>query len=175
MSSLFEAGSHVRYGGNGICLVDRVEEIVYPDRSEPRRCYVLRPIRNPGVEITVPLDNEALCSRIKPLRTKEELDAMLSEAIGAAAMPWQSDRKLRAQEFRRILSGGEAQALLALIHCVLKQSSELAKRGKHLSAADDTARKDAERMLDEEFAFTLGTTPQEAGRYICERLLPGEK
>ena len=101
--------------------------------------------------------------------------AALSEAIGAAAMPWQSDRKLRAQEFRRILSGGEAQALLALIHCVLKQSSELAKRGKHLSAADDTARKDAERMLDEEFAFTLGTTPQEAGRYICERLLPGEK
>ena len=87
-------------------------------------------------------------------------------------MPWQEDRKLRAQEFRRILAGGDAQALLSLVHCILTQSAVLAKRGRHLSAADDTVRKDAERMLDEEFAFTLGTTPQEAGRYICERLAP---
>ncbi|MBQ5335293.1 MAG: CarD family transcriptional regulator [Oscillospiraceae bacterium] len=170
----FEAGSHVRYGGTGICLVDRIEEIAYPGQSAPRRCYVLRPIRNQGVEISVPLDNETLCARMKPIRTKAELDAMLIEAVGASAIPWQEDRKLRAQEIRHILSGGDAQQLLSLIHCILCRSTELQQRGRHLSAADDAALRDAERMLDEEFAFTLGTTPQEAGQYICERLRPSE-
>ena len=172
MGAAFEAGSHVRYGGTGICLIERIEEIVYPGQSGPRRCYVLRPIRNQGVEISVPLDNETLCARMKPLRTKEELDAMLEQAVGAAAIPWQEDRKLRAQEFRRILAGGDAQQLFSLLHCVLSRSRELAQRGKHLSAADDSACREAERMLDEEFAFTLGTTPQEAGAYICGHLAP---
>ncbi|MBQ3941085.1 MAG: CarD family transcriptional regulator [Oscillospiraceae bacterium] len=175
MNRSFEAGMHIRYGGSGICLIDRIEEIVYPGQHTPRRCYVLRPLRNPGVEISVPQDNETLCERMKPLRTKDELDEMLREAVGAAALPWQDDRKLRAQEFRRILAGGDAQTLLALVHCLLRQSALLAARGKHLSAADDTVRKDAERMLDEEFAFTLGTTPSEAGRYICEHLLPEQE
>lgn len=172
MGTVFEAGSHVRYGGTGICLIDRIEVIAYPGQSAPRRCYVLRPIRNQGVEISVPLDNEMLCARMKPLRTKAELDDMLAAAVGEAAIPWLEDRKLRAQEFRHILSGGDAQQQLALVHCLLCRSAELAQRGRHLAAADDAALRDAERMLDEEFAFSLGTTPQAAGEYICSRLGP---
>ena len=44
---------------------------------------------------------------------------------------------------------------LALFH-VLKAM------GKRLSAMDDNTRKDAARMLDEEFGFSLGMTPEQA-------------
>ena len=51
-----------------------------------------------------------------------------------------------------------------------KQRALLAESRKHLSSADDNTRKDAVRMLDDEFAFSLGITPEEAGAYICDRL-----
>ena len=167
----FEAGMHIRYGGNGICLIERIEDVPFPGPKPVRRCYVLRPLRNSGMEISVPLDNEQLCAKMQPLRTKEEIDRMLAEALTQDAMPWQEERKLRSSEFRKILLGGDAQELLRMIRCILKQRAALQAIGKRLSSADDNARKDAARLLDEEFAFSLGVTPREAGQYICDHLL----
>ena len=170
MEKQYEAGMHIRYGGTGICLIDRIEEVPYPGMQPMRRCYILKPVRNVSMEISVPLDNELLCARILPLRTKEEIDSMLSDAAAQDAMAWNADRKLRSSEFRRILAEGDAQTLLQMIRCILKQRGTLQKAGKRLSAADDAAWKDAARMLNEEFGFSLGLTPQEAEQYICDRL-----
>ena len=60
-----------------------------------------------------------------------------------------------------------------MIHCILKQQTALKALGKHLSAMDDNARKDAARMLDEEFGFSLGMSPEEASAYICDKLNQG--
>ena len=166
----YTAGTHVRYGGTGICLIESVEEVPYPGQIAPRLCYVLRPIRNRSMEVTVPLDNAVLCAKMRPLLTKDEIDSMLDKAASEDAVEWIEERKLRHAEFRKILAGGDAQTLLRLIHCILKQRAILAESGKHLSSADDNTRKDAERMLDDEFAFSLGITPEEAGMYICRRL-----
>ena len=170
MSLKFEAGMHVRYGGNGICLIDRIEDVPSPDFQPPRRCYILKPLRNNGMVVSVPVDSEVLCAKLKPLLSREEIDRMLSETAQQEPMEWQPDRKLRGSEFRRILSAGDADQLLRLIRCVLHQRSLLAQNGKHLSAMDENFRKDAERMLDDEFAFSLGITPIEAGKYICRML-----
>ncbi|MBQ8922830.1 MAG: hypothetical protein IJ060_11875 [Oscillospiraceae bacterium] len=166
----FEAGMHVRYGGNGICLIERVGEVPFPGDRPTRLCYVLKPLRNVSMEISVPLDNEALCAKMLPVRTKEEIAEMLSEAVRRDAMPWIDDRKLRNAEFRKILAGGDAESLLDMIRCILKQGALLKQNGKHLSTADDNARKDAARMLDEEFGFSLGLSAREAGQYICDSL-----
>lgn len=170
MKQAFEAGMHIRYGGTGICLIDRVEEIPYPGQQPFRLCYVLKPLRSVGMEVSVPLDNENLCAKMQPLRSKEEIDRMLDIAAHDDAMAWIDDRKQRSTEFRRILAGGDAPTLLQMIHCILRRQNELKAIGKHLSAMDDNARKDAARMLDEEFGFSLGMTPEEASAYICEKL-----
>lgn len=170
MSQQYEPGMHVRYGGTGICLIDRVEEVPYPGPQPMRLCYVLKPLRNVGMEVSVPLDNETLCAKMQPLRSREEIDSMLDAALQDTEMPWNEERKLRGAEFRKILAGGDAHELLRMIRCILRQSKILRAAGKHLSAMDDNARKDAARMLDEEFAFSLNMTPEEASNYICEKL-----
>ena len=170
MKQTYEAGMHIRYGGNGICLIERVEEIAYPGAQPFRMCYILRPIRSSGMEISVPLDNETLCAKMQPLRTPEEIDNMLNEAAHDEEMAWIEDRKQRGAEYRKILAAGDAQALLRLIHCILRQQNKLKAMGKRLSSMDDNTRKDAARMLDEEFGFSLGMTPEQASAYICEKL-----
>ncbi len=166
----FEAGMHVRYGGNGICLIERVGEVPFPGEKPTRLCYVLKPLRNVSMEISVPLDNAALCAKMLPIRAKEEIAEMLAEAVRRDAMPWIDDRKQRNAEFRKILAGGDAESLLGMIRCIQRQSALLRQNGKRLTAADDNARKDAARMLDEEFGFSLGMSPHEAGQYICDSL-----
>lgn len=166
----YQAGTHVRYGSTGICLIESVADVPFPGQSEPRRCYVLKPVRNRSMEITVPVDSETLSGKMRPLLTKKEIDAMLDNAVRADSVTWIEDRKMRRAEFRRLLSSGDAQTLLQLIYCILKQRTHLAQNRKHLSTADDNARKEAERMLDDEFAFSLGITPEQAGIYICDRL-----
>ena len=170
MKQTFDVGSHVRYGGTGICLIDRTEDIVYPGQSEPRRCYVLKPLRKPGIEVSVPLDNEALCGKIRPLLTKDEIDKMLADSLHAEYLPWNEERKLRTLEFRKLLAGGDSGTLLALVRTILHHKTLLRANGRRLSSADDNVRKDAELMLDEEFAFSLGVTPEEAGKYIRSKL-----
>ncbi len=173
MKQTYEAGMHVRYGGTGICLIDRIEEVPYPGPQPMRLCYVLKPVRNSGMEVSVPLDNETLCAKMQPLRTREEIDGMLDAAVQDDPMEWNEDRKQRGAEFRKILAGGDAPTLLRMIHCILKQQTALGALGKHLSAMDDNARKDAARMLDEEFGFSLGMSPEEASAYICDKLNQG--
>lgn len=170
MSQNYETGTHIRYGGTGICLIDRIEEVPYPGISPTRLCYILKPIRNACMEVSVPLDNESLCAKMQPLRSKEEIDGMLETAEQDEEMPWNDDRKLRGAEFKRILAGGDARILLRMIRCILRQQTLLLAAGKHLSAMDDNARRDAARMIDEEFAFSLGLTPHEANRYIRKKL-----
>lgn len=170
MSLKFEAGMHVRYGGNGICLIDRIEDVPSANFEPPRRCYILKPLRNNSMVVSVPVDSEVLCAKIKPLMSRAEIDSLLRETAQQDLMEWQPDRKLRGAEFRKILSAGDADQLLRLIRCVLHQRKVLAMHGKHLSAMDENARKDAERMLDDEFAFSMGISPAEAGKYICEML-----
>lgn len=170
MKQAFEAGMHIRYGGTGICLIERIEKVPYPGEQPMRMCYILKPIRNVGMEVSVPLDNELLCAKMQPLRSREEIDRMLDSAAHDDEMPWIDDRKQRSAEYRRILSAGDAQTLLRLIHCILRQKTVLKSDGKRLSAMDDNARKDAARMLDEEFGFSLGMTPDQASAYICAKL-----
>ena len=95
---------------------------------------------------------------------------MLAEALEKPVMPWIEERKLRGAEFRKILSAGDAAGLLQMIRCILQRQTDLQKSRRHLSAMDDIMRKDAERMLDEEFAFSMGITSAEAGKYITSHL-----
>ena len=170
MSQTFAVGEYVKYGGTGICRIDRIEEIAYPGLPAARACYVLKPLRNLAVEVSVPLDNPALCEKIRPLLTKQQVDELLSEVRHAETFPWIEDRKQRGQEFRRMIGSGDTRTLLLLVHTILEHKAQCSKSSKRISTADDNARRDAERLLDDEFAFSLGISPEEAGKYIRARL-----
>ena len=126
MTQKYEIGTHIRYSSTGICLIDRIEDVPYPGAEPPvRRCYILKPMRNACMEISVPLDNEPLCARMHPLRTREDIDSLLAAAVQEAEMPWEDDRKTRSAAFRQILAGGNAAALLRMIRCILRQREML--------------------------------------------------
>ncbi|MBQ4346351.1 MAG: CarD family transcriptional regulator [Oscillospiraceae bacterium] len=159
------AGEYVRYGGTGICLVDRVEKMPFPDEQHMRLCCQLKPISNPAMAILVPLDNETLCAKMKPLLTREEVDSMI---VFVQAQPslWNEERKQRNAEFRRLLASGDACCLLQLLRTLELQEDVLRAARKKLSAADLAARKEAMRIVTEEFMYSLHISAEEAEELI---------
>ncbi|MCQ2416680.1 MAG: CarD family transcriptional regulator [Oscillospiraceae bacterium] len=170
MNQAYEAGTYIRYGNTGVCRIENIAEVPYPGPQPTRLCYILKPLRNSGVEVSVPLDNEGLCAKMQPLRSREEIDALLEEVATGEKLAWNSERKLRSLEFRKIQAQGDAKVLLQLLCCLQLQRRKLAMFGKRLSAMDDTVRRNVSRILCEEFSFSLGMTPEQAEVYITHRL-----
>ncbi len=162
-------GQCVRYGGTGVCRVERIETVPFPDAQHMRKCCELKPVGNPSMAILVPLDNAALCAKIKPLLSKAEIDAMIA-ALSDLPSLWIEERKQRAAEFRRILSVGDTQTLLQLLYTLEQQRETLRRNGKKLASADLLAWKEALRIIDEEFAYSMGIKQKDVPAYISNQM-----
>ena len=169
MIEQLSVGQCVCYGGTGVCRVERIETVPFPDEQHMRKCCELKPVGNPSMAILVPLDNAALCAKIKPLLSKQEIDRMIS-ALPDLPSLWMEERKQRAAEFRRILSAGDAQTLLQLLYTLKQQREILRQNGKKLASADLLVWKEAVRVIDEEFAYSLGIRQQDVLAYISDQL-----
>ena len=54
--------------------------------------------------------------------------------------------------------------------CIYERKSVLTEKGKKLTSADDNVLTSAEKLVREEFAYTLGITEDEVGEYIREKI-----
>lgn len=165
MEMAYKKGDHVRYGANGVCVVADIETMTSMDRRSIKDYYVLRPVADSGTKIFVPLDNPALLGKIHAILTPAEID----EAIRQSArdpLPWLSDRNRRAEAFKDILKAAEALPLLQLCCCIHARRLHLSQEGKRLSGSDETILKQAERLVENEFAFSLNIPRAEVGAYI---------
>ncbi len=156
-----QVGTFVRYGGTGICQVTRVEDMPFPDAQHVRLCCELKPISNGAMVILVPLDNEMLCAKMRPLLTKKSMEDVL-QAVHEQPNIWIEDRKQRSAEFRRMLSMGDASVLLQMLRSIEQQQVILRAMKKKLATADVAVQKEAYRLVEEELVYTLGISNEEA-------------
>ena len=171
MELQFTVGTHVRYIGTGVCEINRIEDVDFSGIGDTRSCYVLVTMRNPCMTVYVPLDSENCCAKIKPLLTKETIDALLeAEADPATKLTWIEDRKERTALFRKLLSGGDERDLVQLIRCIEERKAALRANGKHLALSDETTHKEALRMLEDEFTYSLQLSPEDTATYVREKL-----
>ena len=101
--------------------------------------------------------------------TREEINDLLLGMKGKE-LEWEKDRRVRSERFHEILSQGVTQDMLLMIRCIYLKKRELAGTGKNLPTTDGNTLKTAERLVEEEFAYTLGIKTSEVGPYIRKLL-----
>ncbi len=155
---MYQQGEYVVYGASGVCRVgDQTERVIH---GRTFRYYQLEPQHGRGATVLVPVDNETLLSRMRPVLSAGEIDALL-DALPGEPSEWRDNDQERKERFRAILCGGDPWALARLARSVGRQSRSLAARGRRLRQADEEAWRDAERLLCGEFSFVLGQEPAE--------------
>ena len=154
---MYTVGTSILCGGMGVC---RVESIGAPpfEREDGRPYYKLRAqFSSSGELIYVPVDADA---SMRPLIDGGAAADYLDRLPGLEAKAFHarrpSDLTTHYQELLGSCRLEDCLVLLKELHCKQK---ELAARSKKLGQVDVRYQKLAERLVCEEFAAALDTTP----------------
>ena len=165
----YNKGDFVVYGTNGICKIDDIQKMTFPMETEEHTYYVLRPIGNRNSTLFVPDHREELVSKMRYVLAKHEIDDILS-GTGNNELEWIEDKNERANKFRSILKDSKPDELLLTIRCLYTRKKELMEKGKKLTAADDGILTSAEKLIREEFAYTLEIPENQVAEYIQSKI-----
>ena len=103
---------YVSYGTQGICQIEAIRSIQFEGCSGAREYYVLHPIDRVQSSIFVPVDNQRLTSRMRPVLSPEEIDrAILSVKRPAALLGQRPQAACRAVPQNP--DGAETRGLIA--------------------------------------------------------------
>lgn len=165
---MFLKGEYVVYAVNGICLVEEIGPMRNSEEDD-KTYYILRPNNSPASVLYVPVDNPLLCGKMRNVFSKEEFDNIISQ-VKDRRMNWIDDRKKRIAAFKEILLHGDMKSLMLLADCIYRKKLLLNQAGKRLSDADEHCYRAAERIVEEELAFVLGTPRSGALEYLNKAL-----
>lgn len=164
---MYQIGENVLYGADGVCKIEEICEMKFTDTAD--QYYVLRPIFHEGSTVFVPVNNEKLTAKMRPILTKEEIEAIF-EKLRAEEPVWMEDAAERKAEFQKIMLGGDRCEILRMIRTLLLRKSYLQEIGKHFRVSDDQTLRDAQRLLSDEFSLVLEIRPREVPEYIRKQL-----
>lgn len=164
---MFQMGQALTYGASGICRYDGV--IRQKSGKKMVSYYVLKPVYNQGSTVYVPVDNEKLVARIRPVLSQQEVLDMIH------GLPQQEELQVedegqRQSVFREILQTGDQRRILQVIKSLRLRQDRCLSAGRKFHAVDERLLKDAETVLHEEFAFVLGLPREQVRPFILREM-----
>ena len=150
---MFAIGSYVIYRSEGVCRVTDVREEKFGAIGGAEKYYILTPVSDPKSTVFVPTNNERLVSMMRHLLSAEEIGALCA-SLREERMEWIADNRARNNAFRDLLAIGDRRELIVLLNTVTEHIEEAVAAGKKPTATDEYARKQAAKLLLDEFCAT---------------------
>lgn len=167
MHPVLQVGTQVVYGIHGVCsIIDA--EIRTVDRKKVEY-FVLEPNEQPGARFYVPRHNQVALSKLRPLLTKAELEALLASEDTHRDC-WVTDENQRKQKYRELINSGDRAALISMIRSLHQHKENQLAAGRKFHLCDENFLRDAQKLLSSEFSLVLGIPPTEVGAYIEKKL-----
>ena len=169
---MFAIGAYVSYRSEGVCIISDIRTEVFNALGKSEEYYILAPLKDINSVLYVPVNNEALTSKMQPLLSADEICALADELRGELLV-WIDDSRARNSALREILSGGDRRELIVLVNTILDRIARSAEIGRKITAGDENTLKRAKRMLLDEFATTTDLDTDEelmgvlAGTHKC--------
>lgn len=160
---MFSPGDLVVYGVHGVCRITELEK-----RTVDRKVLeylVLEPTDGTLSRYFVPTHNEAALKKLQPVLSRQELEEIL-HSTQVRENVWIDDENQRKQRYRELISGSDRVALLQMVRCLHVHKKQITAVGRKFHQCDENFLRDAERLLDSEFALVLGLEPGQVGEYV---------
>ena len=164
---MYQPTDMIQYAGSGVCIIQEIASMRFGRTRE--RYYVLKPLHQNTSVIYVPLKNEQLVAKMRPILNREELEA-LAERAESIEPVWDDDVNQRKLIFEELLRSGKCEDLIRIIKTLLGQRTRRQAEGKMLHVSDENYLREAQRLLYDEIAGVLGCTPKEAEAQFKEKL-----
>ena len=127
--------------------------------------YVLAPLAQTGACFYIPTHNENAVSKLRPLLTRQELEALVQsdEANRDAWIAYENQRKMR---YRELISSGDRAALMSMVRSLHKHKQAQLAAGKKFHLCDENFLRDAQKLLSAEFSLVLQIPADEVVAYL---------
>jgi len=86
---------------------------------------------------------------------------------------WIRDEGQRKQTYRELISSGDREKLMAMVHTLYQHRAEQIASGRKIHLCDENFLRDAEKLLTGEIAVVMGFEVDEARQYVRTRLKEG--
>ncbi|MBP3412997.1 MAG: hypothetical protein J6K89_07015 [Oscillospiraceae bacterium] len=160
---MFQIGETVLYELWGVCTIECME--TQKSTEGVQEYLVLRPVYHDTAKLYLPNKQACLEKVLRYVLDRDQIRELLQD-LTKEPLQWVEDPKERSRQFRQILSEGDRGQLLRLIRLLYLRRKELREKGRNLRMTDDQALRDAEKLLNGEFAYVLGIPLQEVPNYI---------
>lgn len=157
----FKVNDIVLYCSYGVCKIVEISNKNFNDKI--LEYYVLRPVYDKKSTIYVPVSNQTLTAKMRPILSVEEIYDLV-HFMSKENLIWIENETIRKQQYKQILVDGKREQLIQLIKTIYLRQKKLKVSGKRLHITDERFLKEAEKMLYSEFAYVLNIE--------CEQVLP---
>lgn len=164
---MFQCGERVMYGIHGVCTILCLEDRVI-DRKKVAY-YVLEPLSQLGARFYVPVHNEAAVAKMRPVLSKEDLEAILNSPESHADTRI-VDENLRKQRYKELIGSGDRIALISMVRTLCKQRNQCMEEGKKFHLCDDNFLRDAKKLLSTEISLVFCLDGEQLNEYLRQVL-----
>lgn len=164
---MYESGSYVVYGVQGVCkIIGTEKQLVNRKRTE---FLVLEPLVKSESRFYVPTQNSTAMGKILPVISREELEFMIdSPALREDC--WISQDNIRKQQYRELLGSGDRMQVLRMVSALYRYKDEQLAAGRKFHQIDDNFLRDAEKLICSELSLVFGMTLEESREYLRTKL-----
>ena len=164
---MYSVNDKIHYGSSGVCVIQEIASMRFGRSRE--RYYVLKPVYQNASLIYVPVGNEQLVSRMRPVLSRQEADELIA-SIPQVPTAWVEDVQQRKASFDELLRSHSCASLIIMIKTLNEHKAVRQARGKTLHVSDEAYLREAQRLLYDEFAGALDLQPNQVSAYIQEKL-----
>ena len=164
---MIKVNDTVLYGSHGVCKV--AETVVRRMGGREMEYFLLKPVFERSSSIYVPMQNEALVSKMKRILSAEEIFEMI-RSMPDEELLWIENENERRRIFQEILNSGDREQLVRLIKTLYLRQQNRLEQQKNLLMSDEKFLKDAERILYEEFAYVLKIDRDQVLPFIMKQI-----
>ncbi len=165
----FKKDDYVVYRNAGVCQIVEMESQCM-DGEHTLLYYKMKPLAEPNSTHYVPV--QAASERLRALLSKEQVLHLIDHMPDADDVEdlWSDNRRERKERYSQIMKGDNHMAMLQLIASLYFKKLSMESTGKRFSAMDETAMKNAEGLMLQEFGVVLNLTEPEVRKLIEQRV-----
>ena len=150
---MFNIGDTIIYSVHGLCQIDDICEKTYSDVT--RNYYVLHPLSQANLTISVPVDND----KVIMLKTmnREQAEEIL-QSFNKPGIPWVEDVKKRKSQYNNIVKTGDRREIAKIANSLMRKNLEYSLDKKRMYDQDRRLLSTIQDLLFKELANSLDTS-----------------
>ena len=165
---MYQIGDQVVYGVHGVCRVANTQKQLVGKKLVTY--LVLEPSGQEGSRYLVPTSNETVMSKLRPILSPAELEALLRSSE-IRNDQWIQEENLRKQTYRELIASGDCFRLMSMVGMLYRHKAAQSAAGRKLHMCDENFLRDAERLLITEISAVLERTPEDVRQTLRQKLL----